>query len=58
MRALTRIARQYVADEDGATAIEYVIIAASLTLALVPGFYWVSDAMTTKFGFLISFILG
>ena len=29
-----------------------------MTLALVPGFYWVSDALQVKFIFIIDFILG
>ena len=49
---------QYCADEDGAAAVEYVVIAAAMTLALVPGFYWVSDALQVKFYFIIDFILG
>ncbi len=56
MQAIKRIAAQYLADDDGAVAIEYVVIAAALTLAIVPGFYYVSSAFTLQMQFLISTI--
>ena len=58
MQVFVKRVMQYCADEDGATAVEYVVIAAAMTLALVPGFYWVSDALQVKFNFIIDFILG
>ena len=58
MQVLVKRVMQYCADEDGAAAVEYVVIAAAMTLALVPGFYWVSDALQVKFNFIIDFILG
>ena len=54
MMSLTRAWVSFAADECGATAIEYVVIAGALTLALVPGFYYVSSAMQVKFEDLIS----
>jgi Flp pilus assembly pilin Flp len=56
-RVLAAISR-FAANQSGAAAIEYVIIAATLTLALVPGFYYVSGAMDSKFQFIIDFITG
>lgn len=50
--------RKLIGDESGSTAVEYVVIAAALTLALVPGFYYVSSAMEVKFQFMIDFIVG
>lgn len=50
--------RKLIGDENGSTAVEYVVIAAALTLALVPGFYYVSSAMEVKFQFMIDFIVG
>jgi Flp pilus assembly pilin Flp len=58
MQVLMRQAGHYRADESGAAAVEYVVIAAAMTLALVPGFYWVSDALQAKFDFIIDFIMG
>jgi len=56
MQSISEQFRKYCADEDGATAVEYVVIAAALTLALVPGFYYVSGAMEVKFDFIVDFI--
>lgn len=54
----TKAWKDYVEDESGATAVEYVVIASALTLALVPGFYVVSSALQAKFEMLISSING
>ena len=54
MASLTRAWVSFISNECGATAIEYVVIAGALTLAMVPGFYYVSSAMTGKMKDLIS----
>jgi Flp pilus assembly pilin Flp len=45
-------------EDSGAAAVEYVVMAAALTFALVPGFYYVSSAMQVKFQFILDFVLG
>lgn len=56
MTSFWRPISQYLADDSGAVAVEYVVIAGALTLALVPGFYYVSSAMQAKFEMLSSSI--
>ena len=56
MTSFWRPIAQFAADESGAVAVEYVVIAGALTLALVPGFYYVSSAMQLKFESLTSAI--
>lgn len=46
--------KAFLDDDSGATAVEYVVIASALTLAMVPGFYYVSSALQAKFELLIS----
>lgn len=48
--------KRYLDDQSGATAVEYVVIASALTLALIPGFYYVTSAFQTKMEDLISAI--
>jgi Flp pilus assembly pilin Flp len=45
-------------DSSGAAAVEYVVVAAALTTALIPGFYYVSSAVANKMVFITSFVLG
>lgn len=45
-------------DVEGAQAVEYVIIAAALTTAIIPGFYYVSSAVADQLSFITSFVLG
>lgn len=47
---------RFLDDQSGATAVEYVVIASALTLALIPGFYYVTSAFQTKMEDLISAI--
>jgi Flp pilus assembly pilin Flp len=42
-------AREFLACEIGAVAIEYVVIAAAMFLALIPSFLYVASGMTAKF---------
>jgi Flp pilus assembly pilin Flp len=58
MSDATRKFTQFLADDSGAAAVEYVVMAAALTFALVPGFYYVSSAMQAKFEFMLDFIMG
>ena len=46
---ISRLANAFRASESGAVAIEYVIIAAAMFLALIPSFLYVASGMTTKF---------
>jgi Flp pilus assembly pilin Flp len=48
--------KRFLKDEDGAAAVEYVVIAAAMTLALVPGFYWVTNALQASLQTTISTI--
>ena len=48
--------KRYLDDQSGATAVEYVVIASALTLALIPGFYYVTSAFQTQMEDLISAI--
>ena len=49
-RSGTDIARRLLADESGATAIEYGLIAAGIALAIIPAVNGVGTALKTKFG--------
>ncbi|MBL8789955.1 MAG: hypothetical protein JNM45_05610 [Rhizobiales bacterium] len=50
--------KAYWSDIEGAQAVEYVVIAAALTTALIPGFYYVSSAVADQLEFITSFVLG
>lgn len=54
MTSFKQMVARFAANESGSTAVEYVVIAGALTLALVPGFYYVSSAMQAKFESLTS----
>jgi Flp pilus assembly pilin Flp len=41
--------KAFLACENGAVAIEYVVIAAAMFLALIPSFLYVASGMTAKF---------
>lgn len=56
-RVLVRF-KTFISDADGATAVEYVVIAAALTTALIPGFYYVSSAVADQLAFITSFVMG
>jgi Flp pilus assembly pilin Flp len=45
-------------DVEGAQAVEYVVIAAALTTAIIPGFYYVSSAVADQLTFITSFVMG
>lgn len=49
---------KFLRDDTGSAAVEYVVIAAALTTALVPGFYFVSSAVADKLTFISSFFFG
>jgi len=42
--------KKFIADESGATAIEYGLIAAGIALAIIPAVNGVGTALKTKFG--------
>lgn len=47
---MTKLLREFVADESGATAIEYGLIAAGIALAIIPALNGVGSALKVKFG--------
>ena len=50
VRAARQGARRFTADEDGATAIEYGLIAALIAVSLVGALTTLADSMSTTFG--------
>lgn len=48
-RSFVRQFRAFLDCTNGAVAIEYVVIAAAMFLALIPSFLYVASGMTTKF---------
>ncbi len=48
----------FLACERGAVAIEYVVIAAAMFLALIPSFLYVASGMTTKFSSVSGYFNG
>jgi Flp pilus assembly pilin Flp len=49
MVTVTQLYRAFAADDAGAMAIEYSLIAGAMFLALVPAIYYVADAVSEKF---------
>jgi len=47
---MKKILMEFVADESGATAIEYGLIAAGIALAIITAVNGVGTALKTKFG--------
>jgi Flp pilus assembly pilin Flp len=43
------VVKSFLYCQQGAVAVEYVIIAAAMFLALIPSFLYVADGMTGKF---------
>ena len=43
------IVKSFLSCQRGAVAVEYVVIAAAMFLALIPGFLYVASGMTLKF---------
>ncbi len=46
---MTKILKQFIADESGATATEYGLIAAGIALAIVPTLNGVGTSLKGKF---------
>jgi pilus assembly protein Flp/PilA len=46
---MTRILREFIADESGATAIEYGLIAAGISLAIIAAVNGLGARLNTKF---------
>ncbi len=46
---MTKFIMRYISNEDGATAIEYGLIAASITLAIAATLFVVSGELDTTF---------
>jgi len=47
---LKRIILRFLADESGATAIEYGLIAAGISLAIIAAVNGIGGSLSTKFG--------
>ncbi len=47
---MKKLLKEFVADESGATAIEYGLIAAGIALAIIAAVNGVGSALKTKFG--------
>lgn len=58
IRRITAIAQNLLDCERGAVAVEYVVIAAAMFLALIPSFLYVASGMTTKFSSIGGFFPG
>jgi pilus assembly protein Flp/PilA len=46
---MTKVLKEFVADESGATAIEYGLIAAGISLAIISVINGLGTKLTTKF---------
>lgn len=55
---MTTSIKKYFGSAEGSAAVEYVVIAAALTTALIPGFYYVSSAVADKMIYITSFFFG
>ena len=49
---MTRILREFIADESGATAIEYGLIAAGISLAIIAAVNGLGTKLNTKFALI------
>ena len=58
MKRITATARNLIVCERGAVAVEYVVIAAAMFLALIPSFLYVASGMTTKFSSIGGYFAG
>jgi pilus assembly protein Flp/PilA len=47
---MRRLIRKFLADQAGATAIEYCLIAAGLSIVIVTAVNGIGTALNTKFG--------
>jgi pilus assembly protein Flp/PilA len=47
---MKKILREFIADESGATAIEYGLIAAGIALAIISAVQGVGTKLSTNFG--------
>ena len=55
---ITAIAKNLLSCESGTVAVEYVVIAAAMFLALIPSFLYVASGMTTKFSSISGYFSG
>ena len=46
---MTRVFREFLADESGATAIEYALIAAGIALAIITAVQGVGTKLSSRF---------
>lgn len=53
---MTKIFARFVKDESGATAIEYGLIAALISVALITGATALGDSLNTQFTNLASYL--
>ena len=54
----SRLAGGFLGCESGAVAVEYVIIAAAMFLALIPSFLYVASGMLAKFSSVGGYFAG
>ncbi len=52
------LAKAFRVCESGAVAVEYVMIAAAMFLALIPSFLYVASGMTNKFSSVGGYFAG
>ncbi len=55
---LISVFRGLIGDRSGAVAVEYVVIASAITLAIIPGFYYVSSAVNGLMTSIADFVMG
>ncbi len=58
MTAMTKIFARFANDESGATAIEYGLIAALISVALITGATALGNALDEKFGSIANTVNG
>ena len=58
IKRITANAKNLLGCEQGAVAVEYVVIAAAMFLALIPSFLYVASGMTTKFSSIGGYFAG
>ncbi len=57
-KGFSRLAVGFLGCESGAVAVEYVVIAAAMFLALIPSFLYVASGMATKFSGIEGYFSG
>ena len=58
IKRIAAIAQNLLGCERGTVAVEYVVIAAAMFLALIPSFLYVASGMSTKFSSIGGYFAG